>query len=911
MVDPSDFEAARRYLTPSSAAPWRWGDEGQVVEWADGSTVAFREELDGILRHLAPRGLPPMTALLLLLAACRESWGRTADHLVMNFGLAATIERSDVPDWLPEFCRRLDAVHALPADLRCDLEARTVLAETVFEDSPVAISATDASRVVRGLAVCTEPACLVPRHGGSQSWIALLGDLRLLDDGLVKVDAEALRLRCKTGLDVLVRPADVDLGPADRIRRLIAELRDDAELGGVARVAGQLLAAIHLPRPVAAHEDLPVGGTSDITNRGPLDRLLISELAQDDLTLAVRVAMNEALYLRREAPPRNPPRHRAVLIDAGIRLWGVPRVFATAVAMAMVATADRHTTVDLYRAQGSGVVPVDLTHRNGLVEHLSALSPDIHPGKALPPFAEAVSATSRVADPVVITGEDVAADPEFRQAIAAWKAPSLLLATVARDGSFRMVAFRAKGRRAVLESRLKLDELLAPHLPTAAPLLDERQSADLPAILAVRPFPLLLSYQPVKPTQHWAVGKQGVLGISRERCLMHWQRGASTARLLAEEMPAGPVHWVAGTELVSSVVVGQLQQKSLWLLNVDLQTDACHVLPLEVGPEHPRHVCGHGGMVFIVYPQRIDAFETDSGRKRQSLELPQRSIWRHGRFFFGTDDWYAVTYDGIVVRLQPIFATRNHRERGREYLAFLDVEGHDGPIGLRPDGTLYDSARNRSIPVAHGLKGRVTLRAIARNGRRIVLSGQDSPYEMAAVEVPSGQSHRVWQGPSILVESELQCLAPKSVRRQVQAVYLDGSGQLTLIFRKGNRLRITRDASTRQMTLAATDAAGEVKSTSRAFRRIPSQRSGGGVALSVVTWGDGSRIFLDSRGMLHLKSSDTAIPEMTLLLNNGDLAGWCADGRVWGPSCFTGTANSADPEAIYTGVFRSFLERLR
>ncbi|MDZ7618143.1 MAG: hypothetical protein U1E05_14150, partial [Patescibacteria group bacterium] len=737
MVAPSDIEAARCYLTPPLGSPWRWGEAGQVAEWADGTTIAFLEELDAIVRRLAPRGLPSLTSLLFLLAACRESWSGSAERWVINPQLGATIDRSCVPNWLPEFCRRLDAVHALSPDLRRDLEARTVLAETVFEDSPDTVSAEEASRIVRGFAACVERHWPTPGRDDSRSWIALLGSLRPLHDGLAKVTADSLRLRRKTGLHCLVRPADMDLRQADRVRRLIAELRHDTELGGVARVAGQLLAAIHLPRPIAACEDLPVGGTSDISNRGSLDRLLISELAQDDLTLAVRVAMNEALYLRREAPPRHPPRRRAVLIDAGIRLWGVPRVFAAAVAMAMAATADRNTTVDVYRAQGKRIVPVDLACRNGVVEHLSALSLDIHPGEALAPFHQAVSATGTIADPVIITGEDVAADPEFRQAMNVWQTHSLLLVTVARDGSLRIDILHAKGRRKVSEVRLNLDDLVTPGPAGAGALLDEQRPADMPAILAMKPFPLLLSYQPIDSAHHWAVGKKGVLGVSRERCLMHWQPGASTARLLAEGMPEGPVHRVGVTESVSWAVLGPLDQRRLWLLNVDFPMDECQVLPLETGPERPVNVCSHGGMVFIVYPRRVDVFETGGGRKRQSMDLPEWSVYRQSRFFVG-HGWHALTYDGFAARLQPIFATRNHRERGREYLAFLDVEGHDGPIGVRPDGTLYDSARNQNVAVAHGLQGRVTLLAVARDGRWIVLASQNQTRGMVLVEVPSG-----------------------------------------------------------------------------------------------------------------------------------------------------------------------------
>src|SRR4029077_1254713 len=106
---------------------------------------------------------------------------------------------------------------------------------------------------------------------------------------------------------------------------LLTQLRDDEELAGVAQIARNLLAAIHIPRALAAPLELPVGGVSDLSNRGDLDRLLISELAHDDLTPATRIALNEALYLRREAPVSTPPRGRIVMIDTGIRLWGIAR----------------------------------------------------------------------------------------------------------------------------------------------------------------------------------------------------------------------------------------------------------------------------------------------------------------------------------------------------------------------------------------------------------------------------------------------------------------------------------------------------------------------------------------------------------------------------------------------------------
>src|SRR5262249_9146804 len=156
-------------------------------------------------------------------------------------------------------------------------------------------------------------------------------------------------------------------------RRLIEDLSRDREYGAVARAARELMAAVRLPRRLAQREELAVGGVSDITNRGPLDRLLLSEFAPDDLTLAVPGAPNNALYLRRDPPMREPPGTLAVLLDSGLRVWGIPRVLASAVALALAACDKQHAQALFWRARGKQLLPVDLLSKKGLTEHLGAL----------------------------------------------------------------------------------------------------------------------------------------------------------------------------------------------------------------------------------------------------------------------------------------------------------------------------------------------------------------------------------------------------------------------------------------------------------------------------------------------------------------------------------------------------------
>lgn len=225
-------------------------------------------------------------------------------------------------------------------------------------------------------------------------------------------------------------PAEIDESEFSFIRDLLIAIENDEELAGIARLARHVMAGVTLPKPLTEPYEIPVGGVSDISHRGPFDRLLVSELANDADVLMTRAALNEALYLRREAPPKSPPEQRIVIFDAGIRMWGVPRLLGTAVGLALGANADKASEMNFLRAEGDQLGEVPLENREHLIGHLEVQRLEAHVGDALSQIAQLVNDADGESAMILVTARDAASDPEFQKQLSEAGLTGLHIATV-------------------------------------------------------------------------------------------------------------------------------------------------------------------------------------------------------------------------------------------------------------------------------------------------------------------------------------------------------------------------------------------------------------------------------------------------------------------------------------------------
>ena len=881
------LNAALDYLLWTAPSYCRWADGGEAIAWEDGPTIAFRKELAAVFSRQQAKGLPPLGATLILLSACRQSWGESHATLVRCVSELSSIERY-MPEWIGEVLTALDAVAALPEELTLPVDGKAELVDYVFDDAATPRTTPEVAAAVCKFLYSGSSARRM--EAGEPAVGDLWRELSTLRECLRKFDPAAFQRRLKTGIERPVEAAAVELPPGQRVRGLLASLLDDPELGGLARLARQLLAAVSLPRPLAEPDELPLGGVSDIANRGTLDRLLVSELANDDLTLAVRIATNEAMYLRREQPPRSPPLKRAIVLDSGVRMWGVPRVIATALGIAFCAAGDKQLAIHSFRATGRRLSACDLTRREGIESHLAALEPEAHVGAALSEVAKTLEDDELAADAVLITSEAALADEQFCRQMREAQYQGWI-AAVERDGGVRLLSARGRALVPLREMRVDLESILAPANKPQPPLIRD-DPRDLPAYCRIVRQPLRVPHE-LSLDKAWHVPGRGVLAIHKDYRLTLWDDEKHGPRELADNIPVGRVHWADPRpgQRTHYAVVGKLTRRGLAIVRVDWEDEDVGVTPLTLEfSEQPRIVTGDGVYVYVLGTRSANVFTMD-GQRVATGDIPGHLTHLRHRYFKSSYDQtiHTLLCDGTRVHYSRVSSSP---WRAGELLTVLEPNGPEQPLLLTSQGMLINLTTGERRQVRTGPRVKIeAINAIARNDSRLAVCMEEvrpvMVVDLAHIAMPyptNAAEHDV--------EREVDRFLNRSVnlRRHFRSIGVTDDGQLALVSRSDRLIVLT--AENRQLVLR--DMGDANKSLRAHVRRFHATSAPSGYLLQVASWDDGSRAWLDSRGLFHLRSSDTSIPELTMVLHDGLVAGWASDGHTFGNPYYLAPASGPD-----------------
>lgn len=778
------------YFRPPKGYFWCWADNTEVIEWRNRSTICYRDELIYLLKECAGLGFPPLDPILLMLAACNKGIPTNARFVLMRI-----MKRYDDPQIEKEFddaLQFLQMIHNLPQELRTG-DRRIHLLHELFGRENFALTNNYLNDALDNL-----------RSGRLDSMIVEEGDevtkeqfqihIGYFSKALKKYPSqEKLELMLRTGLDAIPQPVEVEV-PETLHGDLFTILEQDKETIGVARLARRIASVISIPMHSQGSGDRSYGGLSDITNRGNYDRLLLSELAHDDLLLMARLVNNEALYFRREEPPDNPKRKRTILLDSTIKMWGVPRVFALSAGLAFAHNSKHGEIVEAYTLGGENYTSANLSTKQGIVESLEMMHHALHCGKALYGLINDLP-DEELNEYILITEANLLHSAAFHEWFAKTREAISFVITVNRIGELNFYECTIGKLKLLNKARLDLEELLfapADHLP-----VKRRGPETEPAFFSYIPSPLLSPKVRIKlvPRHAFDVPGKGVFIINETQRLLYISNKQKGALELLNYIEKGKYFY------------GWNGRDTVYILILDFKNNSTLAYSVNI------HTC---------QPERKDLSDT--------IKMASEAYYKDDKFYIGAMGT-AFYFNYRTMNLKEI-DKKTYEEVVRE-------------VGSQPENPVLSID-----PMVH-----------------------------------------------------------YSVMYKIREMYIDAEGSLVL----GNYvLSFTPDKKHIRIREVVTkkDALVKSKETCTNVQYLLNRN----IKFVERTWPDGSTAIIDSRGFLHLKSSDAALPEVTIVLAaSRTTACWAQPQTVCGAEYFINENLSpvvVSVETFYERFIQPYINRI-
>lgn len=422
----------------------RWSANGEAIDYPDGRTFALAAQIRLFLEGLAADG-----AFLHFVDVL---------HLLYLFGLGHDKELAEF-----ELLRRTFADAGRP------LRNAGALAAVLTRRVPRTSMLFNPRHVDRRLAspqllaeMCTRWT-LGPASTKVETPPLRPGPFReVVRDALTQFTAEELHHWLRHG-HAPVHEAGEQMAaavqtPVRTLESVLTELADSPRLAGAMPLVEPLAAALTLP-PRRQPASVLSGGYADVASRGLPEQILPSQFALDDLEFVRRFAENELLYFRREEPHRGVREELIVLLDQGVRSWGVVRLALSAAVLVLGRLAVRrkaHFRIAATSSEGRvfDSLATDLDRLRTLVE-ASDLS--LNPGAALDTLLQETATTPR--DVVLLTHPRSLLEPDVVAAARRADAQTntrLFALTVEDSGNARLAELRRGHAVAISSFRVNL-----------------------------------------------------------------------------------------------------------------------------------------------------------------------------------------------------------------------------------------------------------------------------------------------------------------------------------------------------------------------------------------------------------------------------------------------------------------------
>ena len=353
---------------------WEYQDYGHVISFTNGQTIAYREYIYEVLSNLKDVGFPPFGALLSAIYATNPNESVSPKAFTQLYGGV-------------EFPFILQTLHFLPLEYKSG-KNRLLVFRALFENSHNRLSSYTARRILKEW------------ENFEPDWHNILTQVKGHDAAMAASNRDLGCLKQlekefptpKHILDKIAGLVDVEEElqieeqyiPNEPVTEgdFVEDLINNSYTFEVGALVKRIWSGLNTPVHSSASSAQPLGGVSDIANKGEFDKLLISEFAYDDVSFLSRLANNEALYIQKEIPPSKSKHQRYILIDVSLKNWGTPKTLAisTMLAISKHPKTDFETSVYIIGVRAKAV---DIETVDDIIKVVQLVEPGLHAANGL------------------------------------------------------------------------------------------------------------------------------------------------------------------------------------------------------------------------------------------------------------------------------------------------------------------------------------------------------------------------------------------------------------------------------------------------------------------------------------------------------------------------------------------------
>lgn len=439
------------YFSASDAYFWQWEENGTVIGIPNGNTIAYSTYVEEVLQFIQPSGSPPFGTLLLTILSSNRA-GKA--DLASIKPLFSDILSQEAASLIEQAFHFLGTVTMLPEPYKMG-KIRLLLFQCLFENCHNRNNAENTEQILAQFtALKTEEHFFATKlENRAQKAFGDLKTLSVLDKQFPDMESILRKMRRLPELELLLTQFQDGIAPQAK-ESTVELLLKNPKTRNLSKLTKQLWGGLNIPMHSELPSQMPLGGISDLSNKGSFDKLLISEFAHDDLIFLSRLANNEALFLEREIPPSREKRARTILIDTSLRNWGYPKLLGYAIGLAI----GNHPKTDIpctYYAVGARCTKLNLDSVQEIITSMDVLDPSLHATAGLAHFFKQFP-TADNDEIIFVTEQSTLTYPEIAEAMSRYRSAIKYLILTQRNGTIDIFRNQTNTRHHLQQLKIEL-----------------------------------------------------------------------------------------------------------------------------------------------------------------------------------------------------------------------------------------------------------------------------------------------------------------------------------------------------------------------------------------------------------------------------------------------------------------------